>query len=151
MKEKIKEDIKAAMRAKDELRLSVLRMLVSAIHNKEIEKRAKGGEAELTEDEVVVMIRSEVKKRRDAIREFEKGKRQDLAEKENQELHMLEDYLPPELSEKEVEKIVHAVIAEIGEVSTNDFGRIMGDVMKRIKGHASGDRVSAAVRKFLEK
>ena len=150
MKEKILQDTKEAMRAKDELKLSVLRMLSAAIHNKELEKRAKSGKVEeLTEEETVAVIRSEVKKRRDAIVEFEKGGRADLVEKESAELKILEEYLPQELSDDEIEKIVREVIAGFGEVSEKDFGRVMGEVMKRIKGQVSGDRVSGMVRKFL--
>lgn len=138
------------MRSKDELRLSVLRMLSSAIHNKELEKRAKSGKVEeLMEEEVVAVLRSEVKKRRDAISEFEKGGRKDLVEKETAELKILEEYLPSELPDEEIEKIVKEVIAGIGEVAPKDFGRVMGEVMKRVKGQASGERVSEAVRQLL--
>lgn len=150
MKEKILQDIKEAMRAKDELRLSVLRMVSSAIHNKELEKRAKSGKVEeLTEEETVAVVRSEVKKRRDAIMEFEKGGRKDLVEKESAELKILEAYLPQELPDEEIEKIVREVIAGLGEVTSKDFGRVMGETMKRVKGQASGDRVSQAVKKLL--
>lgn len=151
MKEKILADLKAAMRAKDERRLSVLRMLSSAIHNKELEKRAKSGKAEeLTEEETITVVRSEVKKRRDAIAEFEKGGRKDLADQESAELQILEAYLPQELSDEEIEKVVKGVVAELGVSDPKQFGRIMGEVMKRVKGQASGDRVSAAVKKLLQ-
>lgn len=151
MKERIQNDIKEAMRSKDELRLSVLRMLSSAIHNRELEKRAKTGkQEELTEEETVAVIRSEVKKRRDAIAEFEKGGRKDLAEKESTELKILEKYLPQEISDGEIEKIVREVVAELGAVAPKDFGRVMGEVMKRAKGQASGDRMSSAVKRALE-
>lgn len=150
MKDKILQDTKEAMRAKDELGVSVLRMLSSAIHNRELEKRAKTGKPEeLTEEETIGVIRSEVKKRRDAITEFEKGGRKDLVEKESAELKILEAYLPQELSDEEIEKIVREVVAGPGETAPKDFGRAMGEVMKRIKGQASGDRVSSAVRNFL--
>ena len=147
MQEKIQQDLKDAMRAKDELRLSVLRMLSAAIHNREIEKRPKSGEAELGEEEIITTIRSEAKKRRDAIVEFEKGGRKDLADKESAELKILAAYLPVELSDEEVEKIVREVVAGFGEVTKKDFGRVMAETMKRVKGQASGDRVSAWVKK----
>lgn len=157
MKQRIQNEIKEAMRSKNGLRLSVLRMLSSAIHNREIEKRAKSGKPEeLTEEETVAVIRSEVKKRRDAIVEFEKGGRKDLAEKEAAELKILEAYLPQELSDQEIEKIVSEALDHLGlqkpfdSAQGRDFGRIMGEVMKRIKGQASGDRVSAAVKKVVE-
>ena len=149
MKEKIQKDLRDAMRVKNELRLSVLRMLSSAMHNREIEKRAKGGAEELSEEEVVVSIRSEVKKRRDAITEFTKGGRQDLVDKESAELKILEEYLPQELAEEEIEKIVREVITAAGMAGQKDFGRAMGEVMKKIKGRASGDRVSGVVRRMI--
>ena len=158
MKLKIQQDIKDAMRAKDELRLSVLRMLSAAMHNKELEKRAKTGKPEeLSEEETVAVLRSEVKKRRDSITEFEKGRRKDLADKESAELKILEVYMPQEMSDEEIEKIVKEVIAGAGEVTEKpfdkargrDFGRLMGEVMKHVKGQASGDRVSGMVKKAL--
>ncbi len=137
------------MRAKNELKLSVLRMLSAAMHNRELEKRARTGKPEeLSEEEVGAVIRSEVKKRRDAIEEFGKGGRRDLADKEAAELKILEVYLPQELTNEEVEKIVKEVVGSMGELTPKDFGRVMGEVMKRVKGQASGDRVSGAVRKF---
>lgn len=149
-KEKIQNDTKEAMKAKDELKLSVLRMLSSAIKNKELEKRAKTGKEEaLNDEEVVASIRSEAKKRKDATEEFEKGGRRDLAEKETAELKILENYLPAEMPDEDLEKIAKEVVAGLGEVTQKDFGRVMGEVMKRMKGEAGGDRVSAAVKKLL--
>ena len=150
MKLKIQNDIKEVMRSKDELKLSVLRMLSAAIHNKELEKRAKTGKSEeLTDEETIGVIHSEAKKRRDAIAEFEKGGRKDLADKESAELKILEGYLPQELSDEEIEKIVREVVVETGISDPTMFGRIMGEVMKRVKGRASGERMSAAVKKLL--
>lgn len=159
LKEKINQDLKEALRNKEELRLSVLRMLISAMNNKMIEKRtrlSKSGIAEaeleksseLSEEEILEVIRSESKKRRDAIEGFSKGGRQDLAEKESQELKILGNYLPQELSDEEVEKIVKEVVAGIGAVTEKDFGKVMGGAMKRVKGQASGDRVRAIVKKL---
>lgn len=170
LKEKINQDLKDALRNKEELRLSVLRMLLSAMNNKSIEKRtrlarlaqasaerAKSGVSEadleklskLSDEEILDVIRSEGKKRRDAIEGFSKGGRQDSAEKELQELKILENYLPQEFSDEEVEKIVKEVAANFGVVTIKDFGRVMGEVMKKIKGRASGDRISMAVKKIL--
>lgn len=149
-KEKIQNDTKEAMKAKDELKLSVLRMLSSAVKNKELEKRAKTGKEEALNDEgIVAAVRSEAKKRKDAAQEFEKGGRKDLAEKETMELKILENYLPAEMPDEDLEKIAKEVIAGSGEVTQKDFGRVMGEVMKRVKGEAGGDRVSAAVKKLL--
>ena len=149
LQEKIKEDLKNAMREKNELRLSVLRMLQSALHNRLIEKRAKENGAVLSEEEVISTLRSEVKKRKDAIREFTKGKRPELAEKEARELKILENYLPTEIDDAAIEVVVAEVIKEMGSATIKDFGKIMAGVMKRVQETASGDRVSAVVKKFL--
>lgn len=138
------------MRAHDTLRLSVLRMVRSSMHNKEIEKRVKGGELGLSEEEVIAALRSEVKKRRDAIAEFRKGKREDLAEKESAELQILEMYLPQELSDEEILGVVRETVHELGSVTIKDFGRVMASVMKKLMGRASGDRVSQIVRTILQ-
>lgn len=159
LKIKIREDAKAALRSADAARLSVLRMVSAAIHNREIEKRAKTGAGELAEEEVVATLRSEAKKRRDSIAEFEKAGRRDLASKEEAELKIIESYLPKELDDTAIEAIVREVIADMGMTSEKpldtaqdkNFGRVMGEVMKRIKGQASGDRVSGAVKKLLSK
>lgn len=149
-KEKIQKDIVSAMKAKEELRLSVLRMLISAVKNRELEKRSKTGKEEaLTDEEMVATIRSEVKKRKDASGEFEKGWRADLAEKELAELKILEVYLPAEMSDGALGDIVKEVISSFDVPTARDFGKIMGEAMKRVKGQASGDRVSAFVKKFL--
>ncbi|MDO8561044.1 MAG: GatB/YqeY domain-containing protein [bacterium] len=150
-KEKIAGDLKEAMKNKEELRLSVLRMIFSALHNKEIEKRGRGLPAKLSVEEVVAVLRTEVKKRKDSVESFEKGGRQELAEKEKKEIKIIEPYLPSELSDSDLEKIVSEVVAAAGEVTQKDFGRVMGEVMKKIKGQASGDRVSALVKKHLYK
>jgi uncharacterized protein YqeY len=150
LKQKIISDLKAALKNQERGRLSVLRMLSAAIHNREIEKRTKSGVDELTDEEVVAAVRSEVKKRRDAIVEFEKGGRQDLAAKETYERGVLEGYLAQELSDTEIEQVVKGVIGTSGEFTPRDFGKIMGQVMVRLKGQASGERVSRMVKKFLQ-
>ena len=149
LRKTIAEDITRSLRAKDERRLVTLRMLSSAIHNREIDKRGKGEVGEITEEDILGVLRSEAKKRRDAIAEFEKGGRPDLVEKEKQELVILEAYLPAQLDDAAIAATVRSVVAEFGGASTKDFGRVMGEVMKRLKGQASGDRVSSAVREIL--
>lgn len=149
--EKIKEDIKTALRSKDEVKLSTLRMLASAIHNKKIDKRSRGASDKLSDEEVVLVMRLEAKKRRDSIQEFKKGGRVDLVEKEKHELAVLELYLPQEMSDEDLERTVKEAIVGLGRVSEKDFGRVMGEVMRRVRGVASGDRVSILVKKFLQK
>ena len=149
LRKTIAEDITRSLRAKDERRLVTLRMLSSAIHNREIEKRGTGEAGEITEEDVLGVLRSDAKKRRDAIAEFEKGGRPDLVEKEKQELVILEAYLPAQLDDAAIAATIRSVVAEFGSVGAKDFGRVMGEVMKRLEGRASGDRVSRAVAAVL--
>jgi len=149
LKEKIESDIKDAMRAKDSLRLSVLRMLMSAVKNKEIDLRKK--EDGLADEEVLEVMRYEVKKRKDSIEEFKKGERLDLAEKEAKELEILTAYLPPEISDQEISRIVEEGLRESGASGSEDFGKAMKAIMPVLKGKASGDRISAILRDKLGK
>ncbi|PIR70545.1 MAG: glutamyl-tRNA amidotransferase [Candidatus Niyogibacteria bacterium CG10_big_fil_rev_8_21_14_0_10_42_19] len=149
LKEKIESDIKDAMRAKDSLRLSVLRMLMSAVKNKEIDLRKK--EDGLADEEVLEVMRYEVKKRKDSIEEFKKGERLDLAEKEAKELEILTAYLPPEISDQEISRIVEEGLRESGASGSEDFGKAMKVIMPVLKGKASGDRISAILRDKLGK
>ena len=142
LKQKIADDLKEAMRAGDELRRSVLRMLISSIQNKEIELQKK--DTGLADEEVLQVIRSEVKKRKDAAAEFKAAAREEMATRELEEGKLLEQYLPPEISDEELLRIV-----ETGATSVAEFGTIMKAVMPSLKGRASGDRISAAVREVL--
>ena len=150
LKMEIEDACRRALKNQEPLLLSVLRLLLAAIHNREIEKRATGemsGVADLTDEEVTAVIRSEAKKRKDAIAEFTRGGRQAAAEKESAELAILEKYLPAEMSDEEIEKLL-APLAQ--GVSAADFGRVMGAAMKAVAGRASGDRVAAAVKRLLQ-
>ncbi len=138
-----------ALRNREEARLSTLRMLLASLKNYSIEKRTKGESENLTEEEVARLIRFEMKKRRDAAGEFTRGGRLDLAEKERQESRILESYVSPEITDEEIRGFARAVIEETGAVSDKDFGRIMGQVMGRIKERASGDRVAEIVKQML--
>lgn len=153
--EKIQTDMKAAMKAGDAFRLSALRMAQSALHNKALDKRATlvkaGGSAEdaiLSDDEEILVLRSELKRRKDAAGEFDKGHRPELAEKERGEALILEEYLPAEASDEVVSNTVRSAIAEIGS-DPKQFGKVMSLAMKTFGGEASGDRVSAEVKKQL--
>lgn len=147
LQNQIEQDMKEAMRGKEELRLSVLRMIRASLQNRAIEKRAKGGE--LTEDEVVAAVRSEAKKRRDAVEGFTAGGRPELAEKERSELALIEQYLPEEADDAELAAAVGAAVEEVKPTGPKDFGKVMASVMRRLKGCISGDRASAAVKEAL--
>lgn len=144
--EKINSDLKAAMKSKDAETLSVLRMLISALRNKEITLRDKGS-AELSEEQAQEIVAGEIKKRRDSVEAYQAGGRQELADKEKAEIKILEKYLPEQLSDEELEKVVHEVIAS----GAADFGRAMGQVMARVKGKAGGAKVGEIVKKILGK
>jgi len=142
---KIQSDLKAAMQRKDELRLSVLRLLISAVRNKEIALREDEKKVELTDEQVAEIVKTEIKKRRDAIDAYRQGDRPELAEAEEKEKKVLEEYLPAQLSDDEIE----AIITKVMEMGETNFGKIMGEVMKQAGGQADGTRVSALVKKML--
>jgi uncharacterized protein len=144
LKEKLTEDSKAALKSGDKLRLSTIRMLLSEIKNAEIAKRE-----DLTDEELMSIARREARKRREAIEEFGKGGRQDLVDKETYELGVLEEYLPSQMSDEEVSRIVEETIAEVGATSPADLGKVMGALMPKVKGKADGKKVNQLVRDML--
>ena len=145
LKERIVTDLTAAMKAKDAARTSTLRMLKAAIVNRQIEK---GGE--LDEDEMSKLLRSQVKQRRDSIEQYQKGGRQDLVDKEQAEITVIEDYLPQAASQSEIEQAVSAAIAETGASSMKDMGAVMKAAMAYLAGkNADGRAVSETVKTKL--
>lgn len=147
LKDKIQEDLKNAMLAKDEARLSTIRMLKSAIQYFEIQKGGAGYEA--TDEDVIDVIGKEIKKRRESIEMYEKGGRQELADKENLELEILQTYLPEQLSEDEVRKFVDETITKTGAKTMQDMGKVMGALMPKVKGKADAGMVSQIVKSKL--
>ncbi len=147
LKEKIRQDLKTALKERDERKTSTIKMLLAAVQNKEIELGKK--ETGLTDDEFLSVIRSEVKKRQDALSAYDSAGRPELAEKEKAELTILQSYLPPELSDEEIEKIVKESVKELSASSPQDFGRVMKETMAKLKGKASGDRVGKKVKESL--
>jgi len=147
--QKIKEDLNEALKSGDTLRISVLRMVLSSLHNKEIEKKGKNQNPELTEEEIIEVLKREVKKRKEAIETYLKGNRNDLADKEKKELEIIIAYLPKQLSEEEIKKIVQEAIQKLGAQSEKDFGKVMGFLMKELKGKADAGLVSQIVKESL--
>ncbi|MBU2595276.1 GatB/YqeY domain-containing protein [Patescibacteria group bacterium] len=145
--EKIKSDLKEAMKNKDEASLLTYRGLLSVIHNKEIELKKK----ELTDKEVISTLEIQAKQRRDSIIEFEKGGRDDLIEKEKKELKLIEEYLPQKLGEEEIKKIVDEVIKKTKATELKDMGRVMAELMKENKGQIDGATASRIVKEKLNK
>ena len=143
LSQQITDDMKAAMRAKDSLKLNTVRMLKSAIKNAAIEKG--GADAELDDPEITAVIRKEVKKRQDSLEAYQKAERPELAEKEQAEIEILNAYLPKPLSEEEIARIVDEAIAEVGATSRKEMGQVMKLVGERTGGRADGKTLSQAV------
>lgn len=146
LKNKILEDLKIAMKSGDKVGTSVLRMLNSEIKNKEIDKGAS-----LSDDLVIDVIVSQIKKRRDSITAYQKGGRQDLVEQEKSELDILNKYLPEQMNEDEIRKIVADTISELGVGSQSEMGKVMGVLVPKLKGKADNSLVSKIVKKELGK
>jgi uncharacterized protein YqeY len=137
--------IAEALKAGDEIRLSTLRLLSSALNYEFIAKQHK-----LSEEEELVVVRREINKRNDAIEAYEKAKATDRAEKEKKEKEILEEYLPEQMGDAELEKIIEEGIKETGASSMAEMGKVMGAVMPKVAGKADGGRVSALVAKKLQ-
>ena len=142
--DKISGDIKEAMRGKDVETLSVLRLLMSSLKNKAIETRE-----ELEDADVIAVIKSDVKKIEDALESFVKGEREDLADKARSELKVLAKYLPPEMSEEDLEKAVKKVIDEMEVGDMSGMGKAMGKAMEELQGQVDGKRVKAMLARLL--
>ncbi|MGC8637126.1 MAG: GatB/YqeY domain-containing protein [Athalassotoga sp.] len=143
--EDLRNKLKDAMIAKDEIRTRVLRLLVSAVKNFEVEKIKQ-----ISEEEFDAIVKKQIREREEAIEDFTKGNRPDLAEEEKKELEILKEFAKPELSDEEIEKIVSGKIKEMGISSSKEIGKLMGVLMKEFKGKASGDRVKAIAEKLLK-
>lgn len=144
LREKIAEEMRAAMKAREQARVAALRMLMTAVKNTEVEKLH-----ELSDDEVLDVIAREAKRRRESIDAFEKGGRSDLVEKETAELRVLETYLPEKLSDEELAALVEQAVAETGASSPKQMGEVMKALMPKVRGRADGAQVSALVKAKL--
>lgn len=148
LKDKLTEDMKQAMKDKEagKLRLSVIRMVRSALRNLEIDQKK-----ELNDNEVLDVLAKEVKMRRDSLEEFKKGNRPDLVETLEQEIEILMSYLPEQLSEDEIRKLVSQAIQDSNAASVKDMGKVMALLMPSTKGRADGKMVNTIVREMLNK
>ncbi len=147
LKEKLEADLKSALKAGERARVSVLRMVVSAIRNKEIEKQKK--DTGLPEADVLAVLQSEVKKRKDSVEGFRKGGREEMAQKEEAEVEVIKMYLPAEASDDDIRAAVEKAVQETGASGPSDFGRAMKAAMVALKGQADGNRVSRALKAAL--
>ena len=148
LKQKIFEDLKAAMKAGEAEKRDVLRMLDSMIKNVEIEKMKR--ESGLSDEETLEVIARAVKQRKDAVAQYESGGRPELAEKEKKEIEILMAYMPEQMGEDEVRKVVTEIIAQVGVASKSEIGKVMGPVMGRLKGKADGNLVKKIVEESLQ-
>jgi uncharacterized protein len=148
LKEQIGEDIKTAMKAKDKLRLQTVRGIKKAILDKEVELRPQGQDS-LTPEQEIELLSQQAKQRRDSIEQFTNAGRDDLAEQESQELAIIETYLPEQVSDEEVAKIIDELIAASGATTMKDLGKVMGPAMKQLKGKADGKKIQELVKSKL--
>jgi uncharacterized protein len=148
LKQKLQDDLKQSMLARDELKTSTLRMLKSAIGYYEIEKGGAGYEA--TDEDVLLVINKQAKQRKDSIEQFNAAGRQELSEKEMKELAILQAYLPEQMGEEEIRKLVDEAIAQTGASGPSEMGKVMAALMPKVKGKADGSLVSAIVKEKLQ-
>ncbi len=145
IRQRLENDFKEALKNKDKVTISTLRMLKAALHNKEIEKKGE----RLKEAEVIKAITKQVQQHKDSIVQFTKGKREDLVKKETKELEILEKYLPEQLSQEQIIVVVKKVIADLGAKDRSDFGKVMKSAMASLGGKADGKVVSQVVSSQL--
>lgn len=145
LSEQLADDLKQAMRSRDTLRRDVLRYLLSAVRNLEIEQRQPADD-----DAIIGLLRRQVRQRRDSIEAYANGGRDDLVGKEQDELAIVMEYLPAELSEEEISEIASTVIDEVGATGPQDMGKVMSKLMPQLKGKADGRKVSQAVAALLK-
>lgn len=143
-KERLRLEMKESLKAGDKLRLSTIRMMLSEMGNAEIAKRD-----ELSEEEMLAVVSREAKRRKEAIEEYGKAGRQDLVDKESLECSIIESYLPRQLEEAEIRRIIEEAVEETGTSSPGDLGKVMSVVMPRLKGKADGRKVNLMAREIL--
>jgi len=145
LKDQIVSDLKQAMLARDEIRVSTLRMLKAAIMKFEV----SGAKKEATEEDVIDLVKKELKARKDSSEQFRNGNRDDLADKEDAEAKILEAYMPEQMNEEQVRAIATEVVSNFGTVGPQDFGKVMGACMGKLKGKADGELVNKVVKEPL--
>ncbi|MEM7064763.1 MAG: GatB/YqeY domain-containing protein [Cyanobacteria bacterium P01_B01_bin.77] len=148
LKDRISDDIKTAMKARDKVRLETVRSVKKVIIEKETEMRPKGQDA-LTPEQELEVVTQLAKQRKDSIEQYTKAGRDDLAEKEAQELAILQEYLPEQMSDEQIEAVIDELITKTGASGPRDMGKVMGPAMKQMKGKADGGKVQALVKAKL--
>lgn len=146
LEERLENEYKSALKGGNRIKVSTLRMLKADINNVKLEQNKKT----LNDEEIIKIIERQIKQHKDSIEQFEKGKRQDLVEKEKKELDILSSYMPQQLSLEELKKIIDEVIKDLGTTSKKDMGRVMKSIMEKVKGRADGNKVSQIVMSILK-
>ena len=144
LQERLSEDLKDAMRQKDEIRRSTIRFIRAAVQNQEIDKRKA-----LDDDEIIGVLSSLVRQHQESIAEFKKADRQDLVEKEEAELRIIREYMPKQIPEEKLAELAREAISQTGASGPGDFGKVMGLLMPQVRGRADGAQVSSVVRQLL--
>lgn len=148
LKDRISDEIKTAMKARDKVRLQTVRSIKKVILEKESEVRPKGQDA-LTPEQEIEVVTQLAKQRKDSIEQYQNAGREDLAEKEAQELTILQEYLPEQMSDDDIAAVIDELIAKTGATGPHDMGKVMGPAMKQMKGKADGGKVQALVKAKL--
>jgi len=146
--ERVTDEMKSAMKARDKVRLRTLRGLRSSLMNKTIDKR-QGDDAELDDAEQLAVVRKEVKQRKDSIEQFKDAGRDDLVEKEEEELEVLKEFMPEPMSEENLRAILQEIIDDVGATDMSGMGSVMGRAMDRLRGKVDGSRVQQIVKEIL--
>lgn len=149
LKSKIQDDMKSAMRQGEKERLGVIRFLMAAIKQKEIDNRAKFADSGLPDDEIIAVVEKLCKQRRESIEQYQNAGRDDLVASESYELEVLQDYLPPQLSEAELNDIIDAAVKSTGASEMKDMGKVMAEIKPKIQGRADVKAVSAQIKARL--
>jgi hypothetical protein len=144
LREKISQDMKSAMRDKDEARLGSIRMLWAAIQRREVDERIT-----LDDTQILAVVEKQVRQSRDAVEQFLKGNRPDLAEKENRDIAVMQAYLPAQASDAEIEQLINEAVAATGAASIKDMGKVVGVLKPKLQGRADMGQVSARVKARL--
>ena len=146
---RLRADLREAMKAKDAPRRNTIRMLEAAIKNAEIEQRSKQGSKELAEPDILSILQKQVKQRKDSITQYQQGNRPDLAEIEQAEISIIEQYLPQQLTAEEIKARAQAIISQVGAKGPEDKGKVMAPLMKELRGKAEGSQINQTVTQLL--
>jgi uncharacterized protein YqeY len=149
LREQLSNDLKEAMRNRQETRKRTLRSVIAALKQAETELDASGQRRQLDDEDILALIAKQAKQRQESITEYQKASRQDLVDEEQAELEILEEYLPRQLTREEIETEARKVIAEVGASGPRDIGKVMRPLMDRLRGRADGREVNQVVRELL--